>query len=276
MRYIDAHNHLQDERLSSVVETCAAVSPDDAVVFSAVNGSSPQDWGRVTQLAQRHPWIVPNFGVHPWHIDNLPATWETTLRTCLDHTPSGVGEIGIDGWRTGCDTALQERIFITQLEIAADRGLPVTIHGLRRWGRLLDLLQQHRRPTCGFMLHSYGGAVEMIPSFIKLGAYFSCPGFFLGAGRERKLEAFTHVPRDRLLLETDAPDQNVPEHLDRYRLTSTDNGSRINHPLNISAVYHGVARLLGCTTESLCTMIEGNFRTLFAPVLSRRARDIGT
>jgi TatD DNase family protein len=114
----------------------------------------------------------------------------------------------------------------------------------------------------------------MIPEFSKLGGYFSCPGFFLRPGREMKLAVFCHVPRDRLLIETDAPDQNLPEELDAYRLASTVDGARINHPANITAVYSGVAKLLKCDIEALSADIERNFCRLFAPVLEARARDI--
>jgi TatD DNase family protein len=112
----------------------------------------------------------------------------------------------------------------------------------------------------------------MIPAFEKLGGYFSFPGFFLSPGREMKLEVFRHVPAERLLIETDAPDQNLPSDLDLYKLTEEDHGKRINHPANISAVYAGLARFLGQDLESLANRVEQNFRSLFAPVLRKAAK----
>ena len=188
----------------------------------------------------------------------------------LEDFPSGVGETGIDGWKKEFDSELQERVFIDQLQISAERELPISIHGLRRWGRLLEILRTHPLPACGFMLHSDGGPAEMIPAFAKLGGYFSFPGFFLAPGREMKLGVFRHVPAERLLIETDAPDQNLPHELDLYKLIQKDRGVRINHPANISAVYAGLARFLGQDLESLTSRIEENFRSLFSPVLKRR------
>jgi TatD DNase family protein len=274
MRYIDAHNHLQDVRLAPFHESIAAECRRSGLVLAAVNGSSPSDWTEVATLAHQHEWVIPNFGVHPWHIKDLPANWEDLLCKFLDAVPSGVGETGIDGWRKEFDAVLQERIFVRQLEIAAARNLPISIHGLRRWGRLLELLQSNPRPSCGFLLHSYGGPAEMVPAFVKLGGYFSCPGFFLQPGREMKLAVFRHVPRGHLLIETDAPDQNLPKEIDSYQLAAISDGARINNPANITAVYRGVAALLGCSLEELCIDVERNFRALFEPVLRARPRDM--
>jgi TatD DNase family protein len=273
MRFVDAHNHIQDDSFASDRDALCALCQEVGVVLSAVNGSAPADWPLVAELANRYTWVVPNLGVHPWYITDLPPDWKQALCSFLDQTPSGIGEVGIDGWRKEFNRELQEDIFIEQLAIAAERNLPISIHGLRRWGRLLEILESSERPACGFMLHSYGGPAEMIPSFAKLGGYFSCPGFFLRPGREMKLSVFKKVPRERLLIETDAPDQNLPEELDRYHLSTDHGGQRINHPANIVAVYDGLANLLECPIERLCSEVEGNFRRLFSPVLDRRIGD---
>lgn len=268
MHYIDAHNHLQDERLAGSIDQVATRCEELGVCASVVNGANPTDWPLVANLARRYRWVVPSFGVHPWHIENLPESWFDTLVHFLDSMPSAIGEIGIDGWRKEFDPTLQEDIFIRQLTLAAERNLPVSIHGLRRWGRLLEILQTHPGPRCGFLLHSYGGPSEMIPAFTKLGGYFSCPGFFLSPGREMKLRVFASVPIDRLLIETDAPDQNLPEDLDSYKLVSSNNPTqRVNHPANISAVYQGLAALRELTMERLAAQVEDNFRALFGPIL---------
>jgi TatD DNase family protein len=273
MGFVDAHNHIQDERFAPDRDALCTSCQQIGVVLSAVNGATPADWPIVAELAKRYPWIVPNFGVHPWYIDDLPSNWKEMLCSFLDQIPSGIGEVGIDGWRKEFNRELQEEIFIEQLAIAAERNLPISIHGLRRWGRLLEILRSSARPDCGFMLHSYGGPAEMIPSFAELGGYFSFPGFFLKPGREMKLSVFNKVPPDRLLIETDAPDQNLPEELDRYHLSTAADALRLNHPANIVAVYQGLASFLERPIGSLCSEVEGNFRRLFSPVLNQRIGD---
>jgi TatD DNase family protein len=267
MTFIDAHNHLADKRLAGARDELVRQCLAQGVRASVVNGASPDDWQTVLDLARSSSIIVPSFGVHPWYIQNLPTNWKERLISFLDAIPSAVGEVGIDGWRTELDSDLQEQIFLEQLQIAAERNLPISIHGLRKWGRLLELLTKNPRPACGFLLHSYGGPREMVAPFAKLGGYFSCPGYFLAAGREAKLRVFAEVPIDRLLIETDAPDQNLPEELDSYRLQSPE-GIRLNHPANIVRVYAGIAALRSTPAEALETQMELNFRNLFGPILA--------
>jgi TatD DNase family protein len=82
-----------------------------------------------------------------------------------------------------------------------------------------------------------------------------------------KLAVFEHVPPDRLLLETDAPDQPLPEALNRYDLPANTDGRMLNHPANIRAVYEGFAAARGLELGTLGEQVERNFRALFGSVL---------
>ena len=261
MRFVDSHNHLQDARLDGaredVIPECVALG----LKHSVVNGTSPSDWAAVTRLAQQFSWIVPSYGVHPWYLDRLSDSWRGGLLSALDARPSAIGEIGIDHWKEGIDRTHQEAVFRDQLAIARDRNLPVTIHGLKAWDRLLQLLTIYGAPSAGFLLHSYSGPEHLIDAFVNLGGYFSCAPSFFAPGRAKKLSVFSKVPRERLLPETDAPDQGPPAELDRFNLLY--GRSSINHPGNIRVVYDGLATLLGLPVEALSDQFEANFQRLF-------------
>src|SRR5690606_11232155 len=114
------------------------------------------------------------------------------------------------------DLPAQEEVFVRQLELAAERNVPATIHCLKAWGRLNEILRAEKRPACGFLLHSYGGPAEMVRGFAGLGAFFSISGHFANERKSRQRETFRSVPLDRLLIETDAPDMPLPGELDRF------------------------------------------------------------
>ncbi len=156
-----------------------------------------------------------------------------------------------------------------QMQIAAERNLPVSIHCLQAWGRLLELLRSGPRPECGFVLHSFGGPQEMIDPLARLGAYFSLPGYFAHERKTRQREAFRHVPSDRLLIETDAPDQPLPTGRVKYPLPTPEEGKPLNHPANLAAVYVFAAELLGETLENLAARVETNFLRLFGALCRR-------
>ena len=262
IRYFDAHNHFQDKRLDRWRESIVAQLAHHTVSVMVVNGTHEGDWPAVAALARRYPWVLPSFGVHPWYLNRMTANWKATLQEYLVEFPLAVGEIGIDRWMKDPDVELQERIFLEQLELARARELPVSIHCIKAWTRLHELLSSVPLPERGFLLHSYSGPVELVQPFVRLGAYFSCPGYFLSERKRNQLDTFKHVPPSRLLIETDAPDQLLPELVDRFQLLDAD-GHRLNHPANIVTIYEGVATALGLELSLFASQIERNFHTLF-------------
>src|SRR5262249_38260287 len=141
-----------------------------------------------------------------------------------------------------------------------------SIHCLQAWGVLFDLLRKNPRPAVGFVLHSYGGPQEMIKPLAALGAYFSLPGYFAEERKARQRETFRHVPADRLLIETDAPDQLLPDYRRRYPLTDTATGKPINHPAELITVYQFAAEVRQESVESLAAQVEENFLRLFGNI----------
>lgn len=297
--FYDAHNHLQDGRFggrqAALIAQCGAAG----VARMVVNGSCEEDWPHVLELAKqfgepgvpfpatttgavdgpsrvtRPPLVVPSFGYHPWYIHERTKDWRKNLIRHLDQTPSAIGEIGLDRWKPGLDCADQEDVFITQLQIAAERNLPASIHCLQAWGRMLEILKTGPRPRCGFLLHSYGGPKEMVESFARLGAFFSLPGYYAHERKERQRETFRHIPPERLLIETDAPDQMPPPLQNEFistpvvALADEQTGKPLNHPANLTAVYVFAAVLLGEPLESLVARVEENFFKLFGTVIRR-------
>lgn len=263
MKFCDAHNHLQDDRFGGRQMELLARCERAGVASMVVNGTREADWPQVLALARAHPLVLPSFGLHPWHVPGRTPDWQRQLEKFLDAIPCAIGETGLDRWKPGLSYAGQEEVFLTQLRLAAERNLPVSIHCLQAWGRLLELLRDHERPERGFVLHSFGGPAEMIPPLARLGAYFSFPGYFLQERKLRQRETFKQVPADRLLIETDAPDQLLPPGKNPFPLAAAD-GSPLNHPANLAAVGHGLAEFLGEQPAALAARTSENFQRVFA------------
>ena len=263
MTLYDAHNHLQDQRLKPHLSDIMSAVRAEPIARMVVNGSGEEDWPDVLELARQFPQVLPSFGYHPWYVQERTPHWQAALVRFLDAVPSAVGEIGLDKWIKDYDLPAQEEVFVWQLRLAAERDLPVSIHCLRAWGPLLEILRREPRPPGEFLLHSYGGAPELIPGLVQLGAYFSLPGYFARERKARQRETFRCVPLERLLIETDAPDQCLPDERNRFPLLDAA-GKPLNHPANVRAVYEFAAELLGLPLEKLAAEIESNFLRLFA------------
>lgn len=264
IRLYDAHNHLQDERFGGRQDELIADARAAGVARMVVNGSSADDWPAVADLARRFPDIVqPSFGVHPWYLHEQPGDWFQQLEQYLHAFPrAGVGEIGLDRWKPNLLWDGQVESFRAQLALAARLNRPASIHCLKAWGALIDALEATPRPACGFLLHSYGGAPDLVPRLAALGAYFSLPGCFLHARKSKQLDTFRNIPIDRLLIETDAPDQLPPETAIRVPLQSETNAA-LNHPANLASIYTQAAAAMFAARDFFAKSIEKNFVALF-------------
>jgi TatD DNase family protein len=259
----DAHNHLQDDRLAAHRDSVLELLPRMGIGEAVVNGSGEGDWEAVAELARACEWIRPAFGLHPWYVKERGENWRIRLTKYLDQFPHAVvGEIGLDRWVENPDVVAQVECFRWQLKLAAERQRPATIHCLRAWGLLDEVLRSSPLPKAGFLLHSYGGPAEMVPGFVKLGAYFSLSPYFAHERKAAQLAVFAQVPLDRVLAESDAPDMWPPENLNQHPLTGPD-GKEINHPANLRVSYDLLARVRGMNAEELSRQIAGNYRRLF-------------
>lgn len=261
-RLYDAHNHLQDDRFGGRQAELLLACRQAGVARMVVNGACEEDWPSVLALAQAHPEVLPSFGYHPWYLHERTSQWRENLIRFLEQTPAAVGEIGLDRWKPGLPYEGQEEAFIAQLHVAAERNLPVSIHCLQAWGRMLEILKAEPRPARGFLLHSYGGPLEMVKSFVALGAYFSLPGYYAHERKERQRETFRQIPLEHLLIETDAPDQMLPAGQGQA-LIDLATGQPINHPANLAAVYEFAAGLRDMPVAELAQRLEENFLRLF-------------
>jgi len=278
MNLFDAHNHLQDAWFAPHRDRIFADLAAAGVRGAVVNGSSEADWPDVAALAVAHPLVRPSYGLHPWDVGNRTADWQPRLVACLDADPRAVvGEIGLDRWilhRAKPDDARltglrraplgeQSEVFLSQLQLAASRDLPASIHCLDAHGPLYDLLLESRRPARGLLLHAYNGSVEMAARLSKLGAYFSFNGAFLDPHKERLRAVYAAVPADRLLVETDAPAMRLPAPREEFSPLPAADGDLANHPANLRAAYIGLAEWRNLEPAKLAEQVESNFHRLF-------------
>ena len=265
MILFDAHNHLQDAALAPHLPGVVADLQRIDLARAVVNGTREADWDLVTALAAAHPWVLPSYGLHPWFLAERSPHWRERLEALAESGRAAIGEIGLDRWIEGYNIADQTEVFTWQLALAARHNLPASIHCLNAWGALWEILRAHPAPECGFLLHAYGGPLEMIEGFVRRGAYFSFSGHFLHERKAARREIFRHIPAERLLVETDAPDMPLPPGRIKYRLPASPEGRALNHPANLPAVYEGLAELRGETLENLTGQIAENFQRLFGP-----------
>ncbi len=255
---IDSHNHLQDARLGNQAAIIAAMR-DAGVSRCLVNATREADWPAVETLANDDPdFVIPAFGIHPWHAHTATDGWQERLRNLLEkHPGSSIGECGLDRWIDSPPIEIQQPVFLDQLRLAREMNRPATIHCLKAWAPLFDAFAKEPPPG-RFLMHSFGGSIETARRLIPLGAYFSFSGYFLHPRKSAVIDIFRQLPRERILLETDAPDMTPPENFITHPLPGNH-----NHPANLPAIASQLAKALEISTETLADLTAKNFRAVF-------------
>ncbi|WP_404425590.1 TatD family hydrolase [Nibricoccus sp. IMCC34717] len=272
--YFDAHNHAHDEWLLRHREAIDRQLEAIDLRAAVVNGTCEQDWPEVIAFCADRRWARLSLGLHPWDAGSRTDAWLDTLKALLQaHPESGVGEIGLDRWMLDrakpddprlaglrrAPASEQVEVFTLQLQLAAELRRPATLHCVDAWGLLREVLEAAPALPKTFLLHAYGGPAELVKPFAEMGAFFSFNGYYLAPGREKRLEVFRSIPRERLLVETDAPAMALPAAWRTHKIRRPLPGAEINHPANIEAAYAGLAAFLGETKEDLMQQVERAF-----------------
>lgn len=254
---IDTHCHLDkpefDADRAAVLERARAAGVTDVVVPAI----GPARWAALAALPAAWPGLHFGLGIHPQLLPELDRRDDdrhlADLEAALGRGGAvGVGECGLDGpsAEAGAPMDRQVALLRAHLRLAARHGLPVMLHCLRAHDALLALLAEEPLPAGG-VLHSYSGSAEQVALYLRHGIHFSFAGPVTYERARKPLAAARAVPRGRLLLETDAPDQTPRPHRGR------------NEPALLAGIAASLARALGWTEAELDAVTTANARALF-------------
>jgi TatD DNase family protein len=253
----DTHCHLQelDDAADAIARARAA-----GVTRMLLAGVAPEAWQRDDLLAASHDSLLLSYGLHPQVVatlddgacDGIVAALDERLAR-RDARVVAIGEIGLDGVgerRASIDR--QERVFRAQLGLARAHQLPVALHVLKEHPRALAILEDEPLPAGG-LLHSCSASPELVRRYVALGLHVSFSGSITWHGGANKAaRAARELPRDRLLVETDAPDQ-TPEPQRPGR----------NEPAFLVAIVQAIAHLWGVEFAEAARLTDENARRLF-------------
>lgn len=253
-RLLDSHVHLLDTRLAGRLESVLERAARAGVERMFCNSTRESDWQEVLNLSKTTPAVLPFLGIHPWFADTVTEGWEKRLDDLLATHRAGIGETGLDK-RCDVHQDLQEEVFLSQLRLAVKHKIPLVIHCLHRWGRLIELLETHLKGNLKvpFMIHSFSGSVEIMRRLVHLGCFISYSMRLTDASQGQLRQTFKATPLERILIETDAPDQ-----LNVHLLALNIEKSADNEPSYIRDLFAYAADLREMNTSEFCARIWKN------------------
>jgi TatD DNase family protein len=255
---IDTHCHLDVARFDADRDDVLQRAWTAGVTAIIVPAIGPSSWEPLLDWPARDRRVQVGLGIHPQILPDLPPADDEKNLAKLDELLGrkkaiAVGECGLDG--PSAEKAPMERqvtVLKAHFALARKHGLPLLMHCLRAHPVLLQLLKTEAIPPAGLLMHSYSGPRELTGKYVKHGCHFSFAGPVTFAEARKPLEALGAVPLDRLMVETDAPDQAPHPH----------RGAR-SEPSYLPLILEAMAKSRGETVDVVRAATVENTRRFF-------------
>ncbi|MBE5747352.1 MAG: TatD family deoxyribonuclease [Clostridiales bacterium] len=256
--YIDIHCHLTGGEYEEIggVDGVIARARENGVGRIVCSGFDLQSSYVAAEIATRYDDVYFTAGFHPSELDKYrDGDLEKLRALCGNEKCIAVGEIGLDyHFEDNPAPETQRDLFIRQMELADEVGLPVVLHSRDAAQETLQLLQEHKGLLKkGGLMHCYSYSAEMLTDFLALGLYFSFGGPSTFKNAKKVQECVQRVPCGRILSETDCP----------YLTPVPFRGTFPNEPKNVKYIVENMAMLRGENEKELNKQILDNARTLF-------------
>ncbi len=206
---VDSHCHIDDARFTDDRDATIQRALDAGVtkMIAIGTGDALPDLESGIRLAEKYEPMYATVGIHPQFAKDAQEEHLNRLPELLRHPKVvAMGEIGIDYYWKPVALEEQHRLFLRQLEMAADARKPIVIHTRDAWEDTFTLLEQHWDSTgLPCILHCFTGGPNEAKLANERGYYVSFSGVVTYPKAIDVHEAARLIPIDRLLVETDSP-----------------------------------------------------------------------
>ncbi len=256
--FIDVHCHLTGGEYEGVGGTEAVLdrAREAGVKAFVVSGFDLPSSLAAAELAARDKDVYFCAGYQPEELKKYrEGELDEIAALAREEKCVAVGEIGIDRhFPDNPSVELQRELFVRQIALADDAGLPIVVHSRDGAAETLDILRANAaRLKRGGLMHCYSYSAEMTGAFAALGMYFSFGGTSTFKNAKKVHESARAVPADRILSETDSP----------YLTPVPCRGQFPNEPKNVGLVVRNLAELRKEKEEALEEQIFANAKRLF-------------
>ncbi|MBA5255621.1 TatD family hydrolase [Enterococcus hirae] len=202
----DSHTHLNAEQFNDDIPETIERAKELGVTKMAVVGFNTPTIEKSLQLSHDYSNIYSIIGWHPTEAGSYTKDIEKKLQEQLTMPKVvALGEIGLDYYWMEDPKEVQAEVFRRQIAIAKEMNLPISIHTREALADTYQILKEEDIRDIGGIMHSFSGDFEWAKRFLDLGMHISFSGVVTFKKAQDVQEAATHVPLDRLLVETDAP-----------------------------------------------------------------------
>ena len=211
-----------------------------------------EHYGSMRELVADYDEISVTVGVHPNENEGHEPTTDELIELGRDEKVIGIGETGLDYFRSEGDLTWQKDRFRNHIHAAKALNKPLIIHTREAGQDALDILQAENASEVGGIIHCFTEDWDFAKRALDLNFYISFSGIVTFNNAKQIQDVAKKVPADKFLIETDSP-----------YLAPVPHRGRPNYPQYVTHVAQTVADLRGISLSSVAELSTKNFYTLF-------------
>jgi len=250
--YVDSHCHLAFPELAGDIDGVLARMAAARVGLALSVCTRLDEFEAVHALALRDERIYASVGVHPDTTQGEEPTVQRLVDLASRPRVIAIGETGLDYYRLPEPLDWQRERFRVHIRAAREAGKPLIIHTRSAAEDTLRIMREERASEAGGVMHCFTESLEVAQAAIEMGFFISFSGI-VTFKNARDLQAVAlALPRERILIETDAP-----------YLAPVPFRGRTNEPSFVPHVAAKLADLHEISAESVEATTTDNFMRCF-------------
>jgi TatD DNase family protein len=212
-----------------------------------------ESYPAMLELVTGFKQISVTVGVHPNVQDCKDPSIDELIILGQPDNVIGIGETGLDYFRSEGDLAWQHQRFRNHISAAKKLKKPLIIHTREAKEDTLSILKEENADEIGGVIHCFTEDWEFAKKAMDLNFYISFSGIITFNNAVAIKEVAKKIPSDKFLIETDSP-----------YLAPTPFRGRPNYPTYVRYVADQIAELRGTSTTKIADLSASNFYQLFS------------
>lgn len=252
---VDSHCHLDfpefAEERAALVARARAAGVERMVTIS----TRVRRFAQIREIAEQFDEVYCSVGTHPHNAgEELDVTPDELVKLAEHPKVVAIGEAGLDYFYDNAPRDAQAASFRAHIAAARRTGLPLVIHARDADEDMAAILEdESAKGAFPFVLHCFSSGRGLAEAGVRLGGYVSFSGILTFKRSEELRAIAADMPRDRLLVETDAP----------FLAPIPFRGKR-NEPALVVHTAKVLGEAIGVGADEIAALTTSNFFNLFS------------
>jgi TatD DNase family protein len=251
---IDTHCHLDFPDFAEELPAYVARAEEAGVTRMVTISTRVSRYDAYRTIAERFASVWFSVGTHPHQAhEELDVTAGRLIELSAHPRCVAIGEAGLDYHYDSSPRAAQAQGLRTHIAAARTTQLPLVIHSREADEDMAAILREEMgKGAFPAILHCFTAGEALAMTGVELGLYISFSGILTFKTSENLRRIARMVPRERLLVETDAP----------YLAPVPFRGKR-NEPSYVVETAKVLAETLGLSFEEAARLTSDNARRCY-------------